>query len=200
MSMVRFTWTASRPWPDSSRMISSSNRRADPLGALALDGDLVAPHGDVHVVEGPLDQPQQLVALTEQAGHEMVAGNEDLDLGACHVRSGRDPTSGSEARSGRPPVGAARPRSRPAQPGGQSERAAAEHVEMEVGHRVERVGAHVEHQPVAAVLAADALVVGHRLGRHDHGGHVGGVAGGHRRQRWRCAAWARPARARAPAG
>ena len=94
MSMVRFTWTASRPWPDSSRMISSSNRRPDPLGVVALDGDLVAPHGDAHVAEGPLDQAQQLVALAEQAGHEMVAGNEDLDLGACHVRSGPDPTSG----------------------------------------------------------------------------------------------------------
>ena len=39
------------------------------------------------VVERLLDQAEQLVALTQEAGHEVVAGDEDLDLGACHVRS-----------------------------------------------------------------------------------------------------------------
>ena len=71
-----------------------------PLGAVPLDGDLVAPHGDADVVEGLLHQAQQLVPLAQQAGHEVVAGNEDLDLGACHVRSGSTlPAVPANARS-----------------------------------------------------------------------------------------------------
>ena len=68
-----------------------------PFCTVPIDGDLVPPDGDTGAVECPFDQPQQLVALAEEAGHEMVAGNENLDLGACHVRSGSDPTSGSGA-------------------------------------------------------------------------------------------------------
>ena len=59
----------------------------DLLGALAVDGDLVAPHVDRRVGERRLDQSQQLVALAEEAHHQMVAGNVDLDLGGCHQRS-----------------------------------------------------------------------------------------------------------------
>ena len=61
---------------------------AHPFGVVALDGDLVAPDHDADVVERLFDQAQQLVSLAEQTHHEVVAGNEDLDLGACHVRSG----------------------------------------------------------------------------------------------------------------
>ena len=74
--------------------------RGGPLGAASVDGDLVAPHGDPHVGERSLDLAQQLIALAEETGHEVVAGNEDLYRGACHVRSACDPTSGP-GRSGR---------------------------------------------------------------------------------------------------
>jgi hypothetical protein len=57
---------------------------ADLVGLVALDGDLVAPDVDRHAVERRLDHAQQLVALTEQIGHEMVAGNGDLDLRGRH--------------------------------------------------------------------------------------------------------------------
>ena len=159
-------------------MTSSSKSAPDPLGSVALDGDLVAPHGDVHAVEGLFDQAQQLVALAEQADHEMVAGDEDLDLGGCHVRSGPDATSGSAAaipwstRAHGPTGPAGR---RPLSPAA-SPTPAAEDVQVEVGDRVEGVLAHVEHQPVAAVGTTDPLGVGHRLGRHQQGGDVLGVA------------------------
>ena len=58
---------------------------ADPLGVVARDGDLVAPDVDLDVAEGRLDKAQQLVALAEQADHQVVAGNADLDLRGCHV-------------------------------------------------------------------------------------------------------------------
>src|SRR5438309_1236819 len=57
---------------------------ADAVGVGAVDGDLVAPHERLGV-EGRLDQPQQLVALTQQAHHVVLAGDEDLDLGGGHV-------------------------------------------------------------------------------------------------------------------
>jgi hypothetical protein len=63
-------------------------QRGHLLGAIPLDGDLVAPHADADIVEGLLHQTQQLVPLAQEAGHEMVAGDEDLDLSACHVCSG----------------------------------------------------------------------------------------------------------------
>ena len=57
----------------------------DGLAVLALDGDLVAPHPDVGVGEGSLDQAQELVTLAEQAHHQVVAG--DVDLHRRHSRS-----------------------------------------------------------------------------------------------------------------
>src|ERR1019366_9850219 len=86
------------------------------VGPGGLDGHLVAPHGDVHVGEGILDLAQQLIALAEETGHEVVAGNEDLYRGACHERSACDPTSGP-SRSGRIAYGSP---TGPGQPGGQS--------------------------------------------------------------------------------
>src|SRR6201999_1167605 len=50
------------------------------LDLVAADGDLVAPHVDLDG-ERVLDEPQQFVALTEQAHHQVVARYEDLDLG-----------------------------------------------------------------------------------------------------------------------
>ena len=55
---------------------------ADPigLGRIAVDRDLVAADVDLDIAERAFDQPQQLVTLTEQTGHQVVAGNGDLDL------------------------------------------------------------------------------------------------------------------------
>ncbi len=63
---------------------------ADPLGVRAVDGDLVAAHVDRVAGELLLDHPEQLVALAEEAHHEVVAGDEDLDLGR-RSRSDRAP-------------------------------------------------------------------------------------------------------------
>ena len=54
----------------------------DPVGLdlVAADRDLVAAHVDRDRERG-LDHAQQFVALTEQAHHEVVARDEDLDLG-----------------------------------------------------------------------------------------------------------------------
>ena len=62
---------------------------------LTVDGDLVAPDMDLDIGERALDQPQQLVALTEQAGHEVVAGNGDLDLSRTHRESVSERTLGT---------------------------------------------------------------------------------------------------------
>ena len=59
----------------------------DGLGVLALDGDLVAPDPDLGLREGGLDEPQELVALAEEADHQVVAG--DVDLHGGHVFSDR---------------------------------------------------------------------------------------------------------------
>ena len=32
-------------------------QRPDPFGPVAVDGDLVPPHGDLHIVERPFHQP-----------------------------------------------------------------------------------------------------------------------------------------------
>ena len=164
-------------------MISSWNREATRSASApgAVDGDLVAPHGDVDVGEGVLDLAEQLIALAEETGHEVVAGNEDLYRGACHVRSACDPTSGPGG-SGRivdrrPWSSSVVPTGCPGQPGGQSNGPAAQHVEVEVGHAVGGVGTHVEGETVAPVLASDPLGVGHRLGRHQEGHDVVGVLG-----------------------
>src|SRR5664280_3286822 len=90
----------------------------------------------------------------------MVAGNENLDLGACHVRSGPDPTSGSAApirsRATRAPpnLGGADhgPSTQRCSAGGPIEGPATEQVEVEVVHGVQRIRPHVEHQAVACLL------------------------------------------------
>ena len=51
---------------------------------VAVEGDLVAPGVDRHRREGGLDGAQHLVPLAEEEGHEVVAGDGDLDLGARH--------------------------------------------------------------------------------------------------------------------
>ena len=58
----------------------------DPVGldGLALDGDLVAPHVDLDAGESAFDEPQQLVALAEQARHQVIPGHADLHLGRAH--------------------------------------------------------------------------------------------------------------------
>ncbi len=78
---------------------------ADPLGILAFYGDLVPSDHDEGALERVLDQPQQLVALAQQAHHEMVAGHSDLYLGRRHWRL--EATSGPNAAGReRPPSGA----------------------------------------------------------------------------------------------
>src|ERR1019366_5727329 len=86
------------------------------IGTVAVDGHLVAPHSDVDVGEGVLDLTEQLIALAEETGHDVVTGDEDLDRGACHVCSACDTTSGpgEPGRTVRPcrrrrPAGAAQP-------------------------------------------------------------------------------------------
>src|SRR5579875_421767 len=73
-----------------------------PVGLVALDGDLVAPHHDAGTPEGFLDQPQQLVTLAQQPDHQVVAGNEDLDLGRRHGRSTAGYQHPGRNRSGDP--------------------------------------------------------------------------------------------------
>ena len=85
---------------------------AGPLGLVALDRDLVAADHDLGVgAEGGLDLAEELVALAEQPGHEVVAGDEDLDLSGSHGGVG-DQRSG---RGGHPVTDAV---SRAASPGG----------------------------------------------------------------------------------
>ena len=58
---------------------------ADPLGVVAVDGDLVAPDVDRRRRGNAASiSAQQLVALAEQAHHQVVAGDVDLDLRARH--------------------------------------------------------------------------------------------------------------------
>ena len=64
---------------------------ADPVGLVAVDGDLVAPHVDLDALERGLDHTQQLVALAEEIDHEMVAGYGDLDLRGRHERPSLGP-------------------------------------------------------------------------------------------------------------
>ena len=72
---------------------------ADLLGLVAGDGDLVAPDVDLDAGERRLDEAQQLVALAEEADHEVVAGNGDLDLGGRHegTRLRTSPTRAARA-------------------------------------------------------------------------------------------------------
>ena len=86
----------------------------DALRLGALDGDLVATHVDVRAVERLLDDTEQLVALAEQAHHEVVPGDEDLDLGGRHVALRRRVPAGSL-----PAVRVSRSRLHPRTPGAQ---------------------------------------------------------------------------------
>ena len=80
--MLRPTPSRSRTWPGFEQRDHLLEEAADALrlGLVAADGDLVAAHVD-RDGERVLDDAQQLVALTEQAHHEVVARYEDLDLG-----------------------------------------------------------------------------------------------------------------------
>ncbi len=75
--------------PPASSSTSSSNSRPTRSASPPSSADLVAPHVDGGVGEGGLDEAEQLVALAEQARHEVVAGNEDLDLGRGCTWGGR---------------------------------------------------------------------------------------------------------------
>src|SRR5437764_998822 len=93
---------------------------SDPLGLrrVAGDGDLVAADVDLDR-EGPLDQAQQLVTLTEKAHHQMVARNENLDLsrrrrghvGPMVALGVRPPVEGPAQMARRPSSSSRRPRS-----------------------------------------------------------------------------------------
>ena len=85
MSMVRRTTRRLEPVTLLQQQHELLEQAADPLGVVAVDGDLVAAHVDHRVGEGALDEAQQLVALAEQRAHEVVAGNADLDLGGSHT-------------------------------------------------------------------------------------------------------------------
>ena len=58
--------------------MSSSKSRTTSSAVGTLDGDAVALHHDLVVGEGLLDLAQVLVAGSEQAGHQVVAGDEAL--------------------------------------------------------------------------------------------------------------------------
>src|SRR5262249_45220658 len=64
-------------------------------GVGSLDGDLVAPHPDVGIREGSLDLAEVLVALADETRHEVVPGNDDIDVGVTH---GKTSTSGARWR------------------------------------------------------------------------------------------------------
>ena len=53
---------------------------AHPLGVVAGDRDLVAPHEYVGVGERALDGAQVLVACADECSHEMVRGNRELEM------------------------------------------------------------------------------------------------------------------------
>ncbi|GAC1589774.1 MAG: hypothetical protein NVS3B21_06690 [Acidimicrobiales bacterium] len=66
------------------------------LGFVTSDRDLVATHEDLGAPpEGGLDLTKELVTLAEKADHEMVTGDEDLDLGGCHGRYAGYPLNGN---------------------------------------------------------------------------------------------------------
>ncbi len=71
----------------------------DLVGLVAGDGDLVAPDVDLDAAERRFDDAQQLVALAEEVGHEVVAGDGDLDLGGRHegTRLRTSPTRAARA-------------------------------------------------------------------------------------------------------
>jgi len=56
----------------------------DAVGVDSRDGDLVAPDQNLGVAERRLDEAEQLVPVAEEAHHETVVGDENLDLGRRH--------------------------------------------------------------------------------------------------------------------
>ncbi len=160
---------------------------ADPLGVLAVDGDLVAAHDDVRPVERLFDQPQQLVSLTEQAHHEVVPGDEDLDLGRRHGRSLR----GYQQVHATPPAERLTPAARPIAVPPTTWR-------WRWGTEFEASSPTLNTQPVAAL--GDPLRLGHLPGGHEHVGQHLGVAGLDGGGIVDVAARARRARARGPGG
>src|SRR5690606_26726235 len=94
---------------------------ADLVRLVADDGDLVAPDVDLDALERLLDEAEELVAMAEEVGHQVVAGNGDLDLGGCHgtSRLGRTaPSPAPDTASTFSPVDrAARPPDPPGPPG-----------------------------------------------------------------------------------
>ena len=91
MSIERDRSALSSGWPCCSSSDELLEEPADLLGVGAGDRDLVAAHVDVGAGERPLDQAQQLVAVAEQARHQVVAGDDDVDVGVAHewCRGGR---------------------------------------------------------------------------------------------------------------
>ncbi len=122
---------------------------AHPFGVLAVDGDLVAPHHDVRAAEGLFDQPQQLVSLPEQAHHEVVSGDEDLDLGR-HWRSQRGYQQVPRQPRGAVVTGVTCPDASMSSSRGPRQAPATEHVQMEMGDGVGRVLPHVEYESIPA--------------------------------------------------
>jgi hypothetical protein len=57
----------------------------DDSGLTSRDGDLVPPYVHVDVWERILDEPQQLVLGAEETGHQVVAGDVDVDGGVGHL-------------------------------------------------------------------------------------------------------------------
>ena len=71
----------SSSWPCSSSTTSSSKSRPTRSASARVAGDVISlpAHEDLHRERG-LDHAQQLVALAEQAHHEVVARDQDLDV------------------------------------------------------------------------------------------------------------------------
>ena len=86
----------------------------DLVGLVAGDGDLVAPHVDLDAAERGLDDAQQLVALAEEVGHEVVAGDGDLDLSGRHEGTRLRTSPTRAARAPRDSVTPVSPPRRPA--------------------------------------------------------------------------------------
>ena len=78
MSMVRATLAGVEPLARLEDQHQLVEEAGHPLGLGTLDRDEVALDGDAGLGEGGLDDPQQLVALAEQAGHQVVVGDQGL--------------------------------------------------------------------------------------------------------------------------
>ncbi len=135
---------------------------AHSLGFGTFDSDLVAADVDPRAVERLFDGTQQLVTLAQQAHHEVVPGDEDLDLGGRHLAlvrrvpgtslpAGRRAGSYSISHPRRAQGTVAASGSCTSARQGTSawwpaEPAATEHVEVQMGDAVAGVRAYVQHQ------------------------------------------------------